>query len=75
MNDINTVGKEMKVFSKRQLLALEINALCVLTNDRAINKAEQREIADTNIRHLNAIPFMIRMEHSNCNCFTKHRWN
>ncbi len=72
MDDIKTKGKGMKVFSKRQLLALEINALCVLTNDRAMNKGELEEVATTDMEHLSAVPWLIRMEHAMCNCFVKH---
>lgn len=72
MDDIKIKGKGMKVFSKRQLLALEINALCVLTNDRAMNEGEMKEVADTDLTSLSAIPWLIRMEHAMCNCFVKH---
>lgn len=75
MNDIQTTGESMKVFSKRQLLALEINALCVLTNDRCMNSGELGEIAKVPMDYLETIPFHIKLTHHGCDCFDKHKWN
>ena len=75
MNGIRTIGNAMTKLSKRQVLTLEIQALCVLTNNRGMNSEERKDLSETSNSHMHRIPMMVRMEHITCECFTKYIWN
>jgi hypothetical protein len=75
MDTIRTIGEGMKPFSKKQILNLEINALCVLTQGRALNAKEKQELRGVTDEHRAALPALIMCEHLMCDCFTKHIWN
>ena len=75
MNGIKTIGNGMSKLTKKQILTLEINALCVLTQNRAMNSTERKELREVSDEHRAMLPKLIMMEHILCDCFTKHVFN